>query len=193
MGGALRRFVRSLAARFYALADAVYRYWNGLEEVGEIFYAGRSTWRGEKRRLQDGTEIAPGDAILRLHLNSQRVAAAGAAGGSAAAVGLRFARRFVPACRALARRLSTDPGWREVVAVHAVGWISPYVGEPWGFEFERLPAGLRTGLIRWHMGNLLAAADPRGRRRGRPRPWPMEIWISRRRLCERFLETPGAE
>ena len=34
---------------------------------------------------------------------------------------------------------------------------------------------------------LLTLAAGRGRRR--PAPWPVEIWISRRRLCERYGET----
>ena len=186
MGDALSRLIWRLAAPVYALADRAYRRWHRLEEVGGILYAGRATWRGARRRLEDGTEVAPGDPILRLHLDGQSVAAEGTAAGSAAATGLRFARRFVPACRALASRVNEDPVWRDVVAVHAVGWISPYVGERWGFEFERLPDGLRTRLVRWHMGNLLSAADRQGHRRGRPRPWPMDVWMSRRRLCERF-------
>jgi hypothetical protein len=186
MGSALRRLIWRAAAPVYALADRVYRRWHRLEEVGGILLAGRTVWRGARRRLEDGTEIAPGDAILQLHLNGQRVAGDGAGAGSPAATGLRFVRRFVPACRDLARRLSEDPGWHDVVAVHAVGWITPYVGERWGFEFERLPGGLRTWFIRWHMGNLLAAADRQGHRRGRQRPWPMDVWMSRRRLCERF-------
>jgi len=190
MGSALRRFARSAAARFYAFVDRLYRRWHGLEEFGGILYAGRSIWRGPMRRLEDGTEVSPGDPILLFHLNSQAAAADGAGAGSAAAAGLRFARRFLPACGALARRVSEDPVWRDVVAVHAVGWISPYVGERWGFEFERLPAGLKTRLIRWHIGNLLAAADSQGSRRGLSRPWPMAVWMSRRRLCERFLDRP---
>ena len=192
MGGALSRIAWA-AAPVYALVDRVYRRWHGLEEVGGLFYAGRATWRGAGRRLEDGTEIATGDAILDLHLNSQLAAAEVAGTASAAAAGLRFARRFVPACRALASRVRRDPDWRDVVAVHAVGWVSPYVGEPWGFEFERLPAGLKTRLIRWHLGNLLAAADPRSERRGKPRPWPMAMWMSRRRLCERFPDEANSE
>lgn len=188
MGAPLSRLSWRAAGRFYALVDLAYRRWHRLEQVGGILYAGRTVWRGERRRLEDGTEVAPGDPILRLHLNSRLAAAAAAGAGSAAGSGLRFVRRFVPACRALAIRVSEDPVWREIVAVHAVGWISPYVGERWGFEFERLPGGLRTRLARWHMGNLLAAADSPDHRRGQPPPWPMAVWISRRRLFEQFLE-----
>ena len=187
MGGALSRLLRA-AVPFYDLVDRLYRRWHGLEEVGGLFYVGRGIWRGAGRRLEDGTELASGDAILHLHLNSQLVAADAAGSASAAAAGLRFARRFVPACRAVARKVREEPGWRDVVAVYAVGWVSPYVGEPWGFEFERLPGGLRTRFIRWHLGNLLAAATPPGQSRRRPRPWPMAMWMSRRRLCERFLD-----
>ena len=187
MGSTLSRLMWRIAAPINAVVDRAYRRWHRLEEVGGIFYAGRDTWRGARRRLEDGTEVAPGDPILQLHLNGRLVASDGRGSGSAAATGLRFVRRFVPGCQALARRVSEDPVWGDVVAIHAVGWISPYVGERWGFEFERLPKNLRTRLIRWHMGNLLASADHQGHRRGRPRPWPMDVWMSRRRLCERFL------
>ncbi len=188
MGASLSRLMWRAAAPVYEVSDRAYRRWNRLEEVGGIFYAGRATWRGAGRRLEDGIEVNPGDPILRLHLNSQLAASDGAEAASPAAAGIRFVRRFVPGCQALARRVSEDPGWRDVVAVHGVGWISPYVGERWGFEFERLPDGLKTRLIRWHIGNLLAAADRAGHRRGHPRPWPMHVWMSRRRLCERFLD-----
>jgi hypothetical protein len=186
MGDTLSRLLRQGAARLYALVDLAYRRWHRLDQVGGILYVGRATWRGQRRRLEDGTEVMPGSPILRLHLNSQLAADVSAGAPSAPGSGLRFARRFLPACRALARRVREDPAWSDAVAVYAVGWISPYVGEPWGFEFERLPAGLRTRLIRWHIGHLLAAAAPAGR--PAPAPWPMAIWLSRRRLLERFLD-----
>ncbi len=190
MGSALSGLWWRLAAPAYALVDRAYRRWHRLERVGGIFHVGPARWRGARRRFEDGTVLAPGDTILRIHLDSELAAAESAGGKSVAATGLRFARSFVPACRALARRVSEDPGWGDVVAIHTVSWISPYVCEHWGFEAERLAGGLKTRFVRWHMGNLLAAAD--GHRRGRERPWPVALWMSRRRLCERYLdETPS--
>ena len=188
MGDALSRLGWRLAAPLYALLDRAYRRWHRLERVGGIFHVGLEPWRGAARRLEDGTEVAPGDAVLHLHFDSQMAADEGAGGGSAAGRGLRFARRFTHACQALARRLREDPQWADVVAVHGVSWISAYVAERWGFESARLVDGPRTRFLRWHMGNLLAAAGRPGWRRGRQRPWPMECWISRRRLCERYGE-----
>ena len=193
MGGALSSLVWRLAAPVYALVDHVYRRWNRLQRVGGIFHVGLERWSGAGRRLEDGTQVSPGDAILELHLDGSLAAAESAGGASAAATGLRFARRFVPACQALARRVDEDPAWADVVAVHTVSWISSYVGEHWGFEAERLADGPRTRLIRWHMGNLLAASDGQEHRRGRPRPWPVELWMSRRRLRERYLTEAGRE
>ena len=184
MGAILRRRFWRAAAPLFALADRAYRRWHGLEEIGGILYAGRARWRGQPRRLADGTAVAPGDPILWLHLNSQLAAADTAGASSPAGAGRRFARRFLPACAALARRLQADPGWSDVVAIHGIAWIGPYVGERWGFEFERLPDGLGSRFARWHMRNLMAVADPESRRR--ELPWPFEIWISSRRLCERF-------
>ncbi len=192
MGRALSRLVWRLARPLYGLLDRAYRRWHRLERVGGIFHVGRESWRGAARRLEDGTLVAPGDAILRLHLDGELAAAGSAGADSAAGTGLRFARRFVPACGALAGRMRDDPGWRDVVAVHTVSWISPYVAEHWGFEAERLAGGLGTRLIRWHMGNLLAAAAGRGFRRRQARPWPVALWISRRRLCERYLGEAAA-
>ena len=186
MGGALRRLGWRLAAPVYALVDRAYRRWHRLERVGGIFHVGRESWRGARRRLEDGTEVVPGATILRIHLDGELAAAESAGGGSAAGTGLRFARRYVAACRALAQRLDADPSWNDVVAVHTVSWISPYVGEHWGFEAERLADGLQARFARWHMGNLLAAAD--AHRRGRERPWPVSLWMSRRRLRERYLD-----
>ncbi|MFQ5350098.1 MAG: hypothetical protein ACE5EG_06630 [Thermoanaerobaculia bacterium] len=188
MGGTLSRLIWRLARPLYALLDRAYRRWHRLERVGDIFHVGRETWRGAERRLEDGTALAPGDTVLRLHLDGALAAAESAGGESAAATGRRFARRFLPACRALARRLSDDPRWGDIVAVHTVSWVSPYVGEYWGFEAERLAGGLRNRVIRWHIGNLLAAAEGQDHRRGQPRPWPVALWISRRRLCERYLD-----
>lgn len=184
MGAFLSRLFWRAAAPLYGLVDRAYRRWHRLEEVGGILYVGRARWRGRPRRLDDGTEVAPGAPILRLHLNSQLAASEGSGAASPAGAGRRFARRFLPACAALARRLETDSGWSDVVAVYGVAWIGPYVGERWGFEFERLPDGFKTRWIRRHMSSLLAVADPRSGRR--EVPWPFEIWISRRRLCERF-------
>lgn len=187
MGRPLSGLFWRLARPVYALLDRAYRRWHRLERVGGIFHVGLESWRGAVRRLEDGTRVAPGDAIVRLHLDGEAAAAGSAGAESAAGTGLRFARRFVPACQALARRIEEDPGWAEVVAVHTVTWISPYVGEHWGFEAERLERGPVTRLIRWHMGNLLAATAGRGFDRARPRPWPVSMWMSRRRLRERYL------
>lgn len=189
MGALLSRLLWRAAGPLFALVDHLYRRWHRLERVGQILYAGRVRWGGAPRRLADGTDVRPGDPILRLHLDSQLAAADAAGAGSSAGVGRRFARRFLPACAQLARRLREDDGWRDVVAIRGVAWIGPYVGERWGFEFERLPDGLQTRLIRWHMGNLLAVAAAGGQRG--ERPWPFEVWISRRRLCETFLGREG--
>ena len=185
MGASLSSLLWRAAAPLYAWVDRIYRRWNRLEQVGEILFVGRTHWRGPRRRLEDGTEVQPGATILRLHLNNQLAAAAASAAGTPTGVGRRFARRFLPACTALARRLRDDADWRDVVAVQGVAWIGPYVGERFGFEFERLPGGLKTRFIRWHMASLLAVADPDGGRHAQP--WPFEIWISRRRLCAQFL------
>lgn len=192
MGSALSRMFWRLAGRLYGWLDRAYRRWHRLERVGGIFHVGRELWRGAGRRLEDGTEVAPGDAILRLHLDGELAAAVSAGGGSPAATGMRFARRFLPACRDLARRVEEDPAWRDVVAIHSISWVSPYVSEPWGFEAERLADSPKTRLIRWHMGNLLAAAAGQGHRRGLPRPWPVALWISRRRLRQRYLTEPAS-
>jgi hypothetical protein len=172
----------------FGLLDHAYRRWHRLERVGGILHVGRATWKGAERRLEDGTRVSRGDTVLQLHLDGRLAAAGSVGGGSGAGTGLRFARQFVPACRELAERLEGDPAWAGVVAAHTVSWISPYVAEHWGFEAERLERSVKTRLIRWHLGNLLAAAGGADRRGGRVRPWPVSLWISRRRLCERYLK-----
>ena len=87
----------------------------------------------------------------------------------------------------LAKRVSEDPAWRDIVAVHHIGLIPPH-GERFGFEFERLPDGPRARWILWHSRNLMMAANPRAARRERERLWPMEVWLSRGRLLSSFLK-----
>ncbi len=187
MGAALSRALWRLASRFYRVLDVLYRRWHRLEPVGKLLYVGRGVHRGEPRRLADGTEVAPGDAIGTLHFDNQFIAGESGAADSAAASGIRFARRFFPAFKALARRASEDPGWSDLVAFHAVGWFPPH-GERYGFEFSRLPPGRRARWLRWHISNLVMAFNPEAGRRERQRLWPMEIWLSRRQLLESFLE-----
>lgn len=182
LGGALSGLLWRAAAPIYALADRLYRRWYRLEPVGDIFHVGLERWRGAGCRLEDGTQVAPGSIVVRLHFDGQALAAGSAGAVSAAGTGLRFARQFTAGCQALARRLSDDPEWAAVIALHGVSWVSPYVAERWGFESHRLADGPRTRLARWHMGNLLAAAGDRRRER----PWPVSLWISRRRLCRRY-------
>jgi hypothetical protein len=187
VGNSLSRLFWRASGGLFRAVDAAYHRWHRLEPVGEVFFVGRERWRGPARRLADGTEIAPGDPLVSLHFNNQAIAAASGASDSAAASGLRFARRFFPACRALAAKLHDEPAWREVVAAHAIGWFPPH-GERYGFEFERLPDGPRARWTRWYMLTLIMVANPDAGRRERRRLWPMEIWLSRRRLMESFLD-----
>lgn len=189
MGGALNRLRWRLAGRLYGAIDRLYRRGYRLERVGKLLWVRLDVWRGAPRRLGDGTEVGIGDQILRLHLDNQLIAAESGSAETPAASGLRFARRFFPAYRALARRVSEDADWGRAVAVHHIGWIPPH-GERFGFEFERLPDGWRARWIRWHMTNLMMVANPEAGRRERQRLWPMEIWLSRGRLIASFLEEP---
>jgi hypothetical protein len=191
VGGPLSRFFWRAAGAFYGAVDRLYRWWHGLEPAGELLYVGRTVWKGPPRRLADGTELSPGDPLASLHFNNRFIAADGGGAGNeakaaAASGAMGFARSFLPAFRALARKLSEEPRWRDVVAVYAVSWIPPQA-ERFGFEFQRLPDGLRTRLIRWHIGNLMTAANFEAGRRRRGRLWPMEILLSRRLLLENFL------
>lgn len=185
MGGDLSRLLWRSAAPLLELVDRLYHRRHHLEPIGELLWVGRSLWSGPRRVLADGTEVAPGDPIVTTHFNNQLIAAESGAAASAAASGMRFARRFFPAYRALARKLRDEPGWQDAVAVYAVGWFPPH-GERFGFEFEPLPDGPRTRWLRWYIGLVITVSNPEAGRRERRRLRPMSIWLSRRRLLESF-------
>ncbi len=168
----------------------MYRRLHRLEPVGRLLWIGRSVYHGPRRTLADGTVVEPGARIDTLHFDNQFLGDESGAAESAAASGIRFARSFFPAFRELARRADQDPGWRSVAAFRGVGWFPPH-GEKFGFEYQRLPDGARTRWLRWHIANLVSAYNPAAGRRERARLWPMEIWLSRRRLLDSFRRSAG--
>lgn len=165
--------------------DDLYHRRHELQPVGEVLYAGRARYRGPAMEFADGTRLAPGDFIGKLHFNNARFARIEA--DSAARAARHFARLMLASMHGLADRARRDAGFADLAVYHAVTWLPPH-GRGVGFVTEPFPAGPRNRLIAAYCRLLIWAFAPAEQTRASARPEPTVYWLTRRELLTRFGE-----
>ncbi|MFB0535990.1 MAG: hypothetical protein ACETWR_13530 [Anaerolineae bacterium] len=149
-------------------------------------------------RLSDGTEVRRGESALMLHLWNEHIPPMGPAGPDLLwAAGVRW--RLIRSLRHVAALVATDPQLAKVQAVGGVTVLFPPddEGSParlmrrLGFDVMPRPLG-RLGRFGEFWENLYAWAlmwafnAPSLRRKQLLRLQRTEVWMSRRRLLERY-------
>lgn len=175
--------LRRVAQRGMLRVDSLYQSWHRLEPVGELLLAGRGRYKGEAIRFPDGTRLAPGDPIGRLHfLNARITRLDGTTSRRAAA---QFGRLFLESLGKLAARAARDPADADLVAYGGVSWLAPQLGDPVGFVTTPYPDGLSKRLLALYFRFLIWAFAPaRESRQARPTE-PTRFWITRAELLKR--------
>ena len=181
MNPLLARPLRAL----FTVIDAIYRKWHGLVRVGPLFLIEPAMHEDDPRTLADGTVVKRGDAIGELHFDSAYIEKYRKKGQHPGEGAFEFRRLFVPAFKALAREVTENPRWKEMVAFHAISWFPPH-GLKFGFEARPLPFNRKTRALARHYTLILYAYYPRGAKELAKTMHPHEFWISRKRLVDNF-------
>lgn len=172
--------------------DRLYRRWHGLDcpraYVPPILCieVHLNLWH---RCLSDGTIIRPGDRVGMLHLDNRRVVALHGNGVHPGAIGLAFRRDFLASLRRLGALAGPDGPLSSVTAFTAVTLFHRGLRRL-GFEPDR--DGLMwPRLTAAYQRALLATLHPGGPARVTPLAarHAERLWLSRRRLLERYGES----
>jgi hypothetical protein len=163
--------------------DARYRERCRLAAVGPLLYLGLEQHAGAPRQFPDGTRLATGAWIGRLHFNNAR--AAGLEADSRLQAGVRFARLLRDSFAELAERARSESMLRDVTVYEGITWLRAHGGTV-GFEAQPLPNGPRRWLLGAHFRLLIWAFAPVARASAAREVAPHRFQITRRALIESF-------
>lgn len=151
-------------------------------------------YRGEDVTLADGTPISDREEIGELHMRNDVLRRLHAAGKTPRRVGHLGRRWLKQSLRELAALAADEASpYSRLQAFRGITLIG-LTGRRFGFETRPMRPGLRATLMRWYQNVLTARTHPLGWRWARKsarRYEPLETWMSRRTLLERY--GPGSE
>jgi hypothetical protein len=174
-----RQLLRGALARI----DTLYRERRRLAPVGPLLYVGIERHAGVPCRFLDGTQLATGDWIGRLHFNNARAAALEAE--SRLQAGVRFARLLRDSFAELAERARAEAALRDVLVYEGTTWLRAHGGGV-GFHAVPLPAGPRRWLLGAHFRLLIWAFAPVARASAVRDVAPHRFRITRHALIDSF-------
>jgi len=177
--------VRRVAQSGLGRVDDFYRNRHRLQPVGEILYVGRSRHRGPPLQFADGTRLATGDMVGKLHFNNARFLQIEAETSRGAAS--RFVRLMLESLHILADKARQDPVFSDLTVYHAVSGLPPH-GQRIGFITEPFPEGIWKGLIAAYFRVLVWVYAPAAQTRASAKPAPTVYWLTRKELLQRFGE-----
>lgn len=164
--------------------DAHWRRRHGVEIMDELISLSFEKFSGERRAMNDGTWIEPGDELAILHFNRECFTAAGSSSRDSARSALQFRRLLIASLTRLAARMEEDK-FKSVKALHGVSWLPPH-GEKIGFMVQRLPDSLLNRIRKIYFGLLLKAFFPALAARTSHQIQPHAYWLTRKNLCNHF-------
>jgi len=169
--------------------DVLYRERRRLAPVGPLLYLGLERHGGVPCQFRDGTQLATGDLIGRLHFNNSRAAALEAE--SRLQAGVRFARLLRCSFAELAERARSEDAMREVSVYEGITWLRAHGGAV-GFDAQPVPDGPRRWLLGAHFRLLIWAFAPVARAAAVRDVAPHHFRITRRALIDSFgARRPG--
>jgi len=163
--------------------DVLYRERRRLAPVGPLLYLGLERHGGVPCQFRDGTQLATGDLIGRLHFNNSRAAALEAE--SRLQAGVRFARLLRYSFAELAERARSEAAMREVSVYEGITWLRAHGGAV-GFDAQPVPDGPRRWLLGAHFRLLIWAFAPVARTSAARDVTPHRFRITRRALIDSF-------
>jgi len=136
-------------------------------------------------QFADGTRLAPGDIIGKLHFNNARFLQIEA--GTSRRAALRFVRLMLESLHILADKARQEPVFSDLAVYHAVSGLPPH-GQRIGFITEPFPEGIWKHLIAAYFRVLVWAYAPAEQTRASAKPAPTVYWLTRKELLQRFGE-----
>lgn len=179
----------TLFYRFMCWYDAWWRRRNGVEKFDDLLSFSFETFSGERRIMNDGTWVEPGDYLAILHFNRECFTNASAHPKDYIRNALRFRKLLLSSFRQLAKDINKNEKFIRVKALHGVSWLPPH-GEKLGFLIERLPDSTLNSLRKFYFKILLTVFFPHVAATEKNPIQPHAYWLTRKNLLKYFAAEP---
>lgn len=177
---------------FYRLMcwyDARWRRKHRVEKFDALISFSFENFSGERRIMNDGTWIEPGDALAILHFNRECFPATDDRARDYMRNALRFRKLILASLTQLATAIHNHEKLRQVKAFHGISWLPPH-GEKFGFLIEQLPDSALTRIRTVYFRLLLNTFFPQVAERESKRIQPHAYWLTRQNLLKYFSTDP---
>lgn len=167
--------------------DSWWRRRHRVEKFDELISFSFENFSGERRVLNDGTWIEPGDALAIMHFNRECFSSASRDYMRNA---LRFRKLILASLSKLADDFHQHEQLKRVKAFHGISWLPPH-GEKFGFLIEQLPDTPLTRIRKYYFRLLLKAFFPQVAERESKRIQPHAYWLTKNNLLKHFSREQG--
>lgn len=175
----------SVFYRFMCWYDAYWRRKHKVERFDELLSFSFEMFSGERRQMNDGSWVEPGDYLAILHFNRECFMGASANPKHYLRNALRFRKLLLTSFRQLAKDIHHNEKFSGIKVFHGVSWIPPH-GEKLGFLIERIPDSLLTIIRKFYFKVLLKAFFPHVSALGNNNIQPHAYWLTRQNLLKYF-------
>lgn len=161
--------------------DTWWRRRHKVEKFDALISYSFERFEGERRIMNDGSWIEPGDFLAILHFNHECFSSAS---HNYMRNALRFRKLILSSLAKLAKDINREQ-WQQVKALHGISWLPPH-GEKFGFLIEPLPDSPLTRIRQFYFRLLLKAFFPHIAERESKRIRPHAYWLTRNNLVKYF-------
>jgi hypothetical protein len=179
----------TLFYRFMCWYDAWWRRKHGVEKFDDLLSFSFEKFSGERRVMNDGTWVEPGDHLAILHFNRECFINSSANPQHYIRNALRFRKLLLSSFRQLARDINENEKFVMVKVFHGVSWLPPH-GEKLGFLIERLPDSTLNIVRKFYFKTLLKVFFPHVAALEKNRIQPHAYWLTRQNLIKHFAMEP---
>lgn len=175
----------TLFHRFMHWYDARWRRKHGVEKFDDLLSFSFERFSGERRVMNDGTWVEPGDYVAILHFNRECFINSSANPQHYIRNALRFRKLLLTSFRQLAKDINEHERLMKVKVFHGISWLPPH-GEKLGFLIERLPDSALTFVRKLYFKVLLKTFFPHVSALDNNRIQPHAYWLTRQNLLKHF-------
>ena len=162
--------------------DAWWRRRHKVKQFDVLISYSLEQFSGDRRMMNDGSWIEPGDFLAILHFNHDCFSSAS---HNPMRNALRFRKLIFSSLTRLAKEVCHQQQWQQVKALHGISWLPPH-GEKFGFLIEPLPDSPLTRVRQFYFRLLLNAFFPQLAARESKRIRPHAYWLTRHNLLKYF-------
>lgn len=171
--------------RFLSWYDDYWRRKHNVEKFDDLLSFSYENYSGEKRQMDDGTWIEPGDCLAIIHFNRECFSNNTNDPKQNARNALRFRRLIFSSLKQLAKEINDGKKFEGIKAFHGVSWL-PSHGEKLGFVIEKVPDSASNSIRKFYFNVLLKTFFPHLSIFEGHRIEPHAYWLTRNTLLKNF-------